>query len=202
MKHSRQHIRLISLLLMGTLVACSTIPEQAYFKRGDPEGLLDLSSEVVNFQLTSFNTLDTMVDWLNQDQPSRAELYCMDDNPLCINAQSVLEQFAVPVTFVASSDNLVSLVYERVLARDCENRFIDNNVNPYHLNHPTYGCSLAVNMVQMVSDRYQFTSPALLDHHDGERAAQVMEGVRQPNDFTPPEVDPNFESLFDVDTGS
>lgn len=183
-------------LALGSLAlgACSVVPNEAYFNRGTPESLLDVSSEVINVGLTSDRSVDEITDWINRDQPTRAELYCMDGDPICAGAQQVLEQFGVPVHYVAAADNNVALIYERVLARDCENRFINNTVNPYNFNHPTFGCSVASNMVQMVSDKRQFVSPALLDYADGRKAAQTYGRYLEP----PPETqNQNRDSLLD-----
>lgn len=189
--------------LMATLatmvVGCNVIPKEAYFDRGQPESLLDQSSEIVNFELNDYSSLDELLNWVNQDQPTRAELYCMDGDPTCIEAEQILKQFGVPSVFVSSADNMVTLVYERVLARDCENRYIENGVNPYNLSHPTFGCSNASNMVQMVTDKRQFTSPALLGLPDAERAQRVIEGYRQPYNATPPTINPDFETQFDIE---
>ena len=155
------------------VAACSQVPQEAYFNRGSPESLLDASSEVVNIALTGQDSVAELADWINQDQPSRAELVCLESDPVCKKARAVFDQFGVQVQYTAAADSSATLIYERVLARDCENRFIDNSINPYNLNYPTFGCSVAANMVQMVSDKRQFTSPALLDYHDGEKAVQA-----------------------------
>ena len=167
------------LLLSG----CSTMPPEAYFERGTPESLLDVSSEVVNLSIETEFALDELTNWINQDQPSRAELYCVESDMRCSAAQEVLDLFGVPSMYVPSGENMVSLVYERVLARDCENRYIDNSINPYNLNHPTFGCSVAVNMVQMVSDKHQFVRPSLLDYQDAVKGIQVYENYLEPPDL-------------------
>lgn len=170
---------IISAALLGS--ACSEIPKDAYFNRGDPESLLDVSSEVVNLSIGSNGSLDELSEWIHQDQPSRAELYCMDSNEQCAAAQEILDLYGVPSAYVPAADNVVSLVYERVLARDCENSYIDNRVNPYNLNHPTHGCSIAVNMVQMVSDKHQFVRPNLLDRSDAKKAVSVYNEYLNPS---------------------
>lgn len=175
------------LLVLPLLLAagCNDIPSEAYYTRGAPESLLDVSSEIVNLSIASEPALDELAEWVNRDQPTRAELYCMDGDQRCAAAQEILDLYGVPSSYVAAQDTTVTLVYERVIARDCENRYIDNSVNPYHLNHPTFGCSVAGNMVQMVSDKQQFVSPNLLDYQDGRKAVQVyrnyLEAPRTPN---------------------
>lgn len=171
---------LVLIVAVLTAAACSKVPKEAFWNRGQPESLLDVSSEVVNVSLGSPKAIDQLTDWVNQDQPSRAELYCLESSPMCAEAKGVLEQFGVPVMFVAASDNTVALVYERVLARDCENRFIDNNINPYNMNYPTFGCSVSSNIVQHVSDKQQFVSPALSDSRDAEKTVQVYRRYEEP----------------------
>ncbi len=172
--------QITTLALSLLCFSCSQIPPEAYFDRGTPESLLDVSSEVVNLSVATDGAVNELSDWLNRDQPSRAELYCMDADPRCAAAQEVLDLYGVETMYVAAADNTVSLVYERVLARDCENRFIDNHINPYHLNHPTFGCSIAANMVQMVSDKHQFVRPNLLDKPDANRAVRDYQEYLNP----------------------
>jgi hypothetical protein len=162
------------------LSACSQIPEEAYFNRGSPYSLLDASSEVVNVALVSPESVTEVVQWIDQDQPTQAELYCLDGDPVCMQTLETLEMFSVPVHYASAADNNLVLIYDRVVARDCDNRYIDNPVNPYNLNHKTYGCSTAVNMVQMIGDKRQLTSPALLDFRDGEKAVQDYETYLKP----------------------
>lgn len=181
----KKYIPLFSAALALTLGACSQIPGEAYYDRGSPYSLLDASSEVVNVSLTSPESVQEVVQWVDQDQPTQAELYCLEDDPVCVQTMEALDMFQVPVQYVSAADNSLVLIYDRVVARDCENRYINNSINPYNLNHPTYGCSLSVNMVQMVGDKRQFVSPALLDFRDGEKAAQVYEQYLSPYEVEP-----------------
>jgi hypothetical protein len=198
------HIKplLILSVTAALLASCSKIPPEAYYEHGSPESLMDTSSEVVNFDLGSGGGTSEMSNWISNDQPTRAELYCTEGAGACADAQQVLDQFSVPTTFVPSAENTVALVYERVLARDCENRYIDNSVNPYNLDHPTYGCSTASNIVQMVTDKRQITSPALSDYPSGERVQRVMEGYRKPYNDTAINLDVNLRSNTVGDIGS
>lgn len=173
-----------SLVSMALLLgACNVIPPQEYYDRGSPYSLLDTSSEVVNVSLVSEDSVNEVVQWVDQDQPSQADLACMEGEPVCAKTLETLESFRVPVNFTSSPDNTLTLVYDRVVARDCENRYIDNSINPYNLNHRTFGCSTAVNMVQMVGDKRQFTNPPIMDFRDGERAAQDYNSYLRPYDL-------------------
>ena len=171
---------LLATSFLTLFTACSQIPLEAHTNRGNPENLLDQSTEVVNIPLTSPGAVAEITDWVNQDQPTRAELTCMETDKVCADVQQVLEQFGVPVQFTAAADSNASLVYERVLARDCQNRFVDNSINPYNLNHPTFGCSVSSNTLQMVSDKQQFTHPALLDYSDAVKPLQAYDKYAQP----------------------
>lgn len=166
-------MKYILLLMPVFLVACSKLPPEAHFARGAPESLLDVSSEVVNLSVGSEASVDELAEWIQQDQPTRAELYCPESSDQCVAAQEALDLYGVPTLYVASVENVASLVYERVLARDCENRYIDNHINPYNLNHPTLGCSVAANMVQMVSDKHQFVRPNLMEPAESYKAVQT-----------------------------
>jgi hypothetical protein len=161
-------------LLSGCVVlaACSTIPNEAYFNRGTPESLLDRSSEVVSLPVKTSLQVNELSSWVNRDQPTRAELYCNASNPQCQDAKETLSLFGVPTTTVPSVQSTVTLVYERTLARDCEQRYIDNRINPYNLNHPTFGCATAANMVQQISDKQQILNPHMMDNHDASKAVQ------------------------------
>lgn len=175
------------LIAAVSLSACAIIPPEAYTNRGDPEALLDVSSEVVNLDITSQSSVDELSAWLNEDAPSRAELYCAADSAFCQQAEEMMGLYGVPYQQVPSSEMSVALVYERVLARDCVNRYVDNPINPYHLNHPAFGCSLAANMVQHVTDKRQFVRPNLLDGGDAKKAVQAYQNYSKRTEVKQPE---------------
>jgi hypothetical protein len=202
MKKNRLVTTSFIALFATSIAACNVIPHQAYYDRGSAESLLDQSSEIVNFELQDYNSVDELLNWVNQDQPTRAEIYCADNDPICLEAEQVLQQFGVASVYVPSADSRITLVYDRVLARDCENRYVENGINPYNQNHPTFGCSIASNAVQMVTDKRQFTSPALLGAPDAERIERVMDGYRLPYDVKAPEINSNFENQLDIQTNS
>jgi hypothetical protein len=174
-----------SCVLALALTACSQIPKEAYFNRGEPESLLDVNSEVVNLKIESPSSVREITHWINQDQPTRAELNCPESEKNCKKVKNILHQFGVPVKYSSTSQNNVVLVYERIQARDCQNRYIDNMVNPYNLNHPSFGCSISVNSVQMVSDKHQFTNPPLMDSSEAIKGVQAVEDYHMPSAYTP-----------------
>ncbi|MCI5049339.1 MAG: CpaD family pilus assembly lipoprotein [Rickettsiales bacterium] len=176
-----KHLILAPALLI--LAACSSdVPTSAYYNRGAPESLLDVSAEVVNLSVESEVALDEMADWIQHDQPTRAELYCPEADERCSAAQEVLDLYGVATLYVPSLDSVVSLVYERVLARDCENRYIDRIGNGSNLNHPSFGCSNAANIVQMVSDKHQFVRPNLMDPVSSYKAVKAYQKYLEPTE--------------------
>jgi hypothetical protein len=185
---------LILLCAALAISACDKIPDAAYHPRGTPESLLDASTERVSIQLSDRSSLQELSYWLDQEQPTRAELQCVDGDLLCSAASGTLAQFNVPTTR-APGNNSVHLVYERVVARDCDNRFIDAVHNPYNLNHPTFGCSLAANIVQHATDKRQFTSPALLPNMDGRRVYHVQRAAAQGNTYAPRNINTDFQPI-------
>jgi len=186
---------LITASLIAALAACSQIPKEAYYNRGQPESLLDNSSEVVNVSIHSPASIDEITTVINKDQPTRAELKCSEGDGLCSETQSVLHQFGVPVRYTPSSESTVALIYERLQARDCENRYIDNMINPYNLNHPTFGCTMAVNIVQQVTDKRTFVNPPLMDAANAGTAVQNAGFAAMPATFVAPKADTNFQDI-------
>lgn len=171
-------ISILTASLLLVLSACSQIPDGAHMSRGTPESLLDVSSEVVNLDVRSEQSVDELATWIERDQPTRAEIYCQDGNPLCQQTLDIMDLYGVPYQFVGSPEHVATLIYERVLARDCENRYIDNPINPYHLNHPSFGCSIAANIVQMSTDKQQLVRPNLLDLPDARKQMQAIQNYR------------------------
>jgi hypothetical protein len=171
---------LICALLAGMMLsACHEIPTAAWRNRTGPEALLDVSTELVHLDLASMEGIDQLIQWMNDDQPTRLELHCEPDSNACYQAESVAQQFAVPYDVFEGDAPRATLVYERVVARDCDNRYIDNPINPYNLPHPTFGCSMASNALQMVSDKRQLVSPALMDYQDAHKGAQAVRNYNQ-----------------------
>ena len=173
----------ISYLLLGlmALSACQPKPsDSAYYNRGGPESLLDVSSEVVNLSVADPAALQELSTWIKQDQPTRAELYCNDGDARCTQARKVLDLHGVPTMTVPSGEYNVALVYERILARDCKQRFVDNSKNQWNTSHPAFGCSVAANMVQHVSDKQQFIAPNLTDVPRAVGAVQAYDRAMTP----------------------
>lgn len=187
----------LALACLLALAACHEPNDSAFFNRGGPESLLDVSSEVVNLSVAGPNELEELSNWIDGDQPTRAELYCMEGDIRCNEARQVLDLQGVPTMVVPSGDNTVALVYERILARDCSQRFVDNSSNPYNTAYDSFGCSVAANMVQHVSDKQQFISPNLTDVPRAEGAVQAYERA-----YTPRRAAPEAYSVQDSLTNS
>lgn len=158
-------------LCLATLSACGPVPsDSAYASRGGPESLIDVSSEVVNLGVSGPGELNELSNWIARDQPTRAELYCSAGEPRCTEAQKVLDLHGVPSMLVPSPNYSVTLVYERILARDCNPSYLDDSKNYYEAPHAAFGCAVSANMVQHVSDKQQFVSPNLSDDPLARRA--------------------------------
>jgi hypothetical protein len=174
----KQFLWTISCIL---LVACNNqIPTAAYQTRGQPESLLDISTEVINLSVESGQSLDQLIEWLNEDQPTRAELYCDMNDDICMQAKDIMDHFGIVYHAYADTQYRVTLLYDRVLARDCDSRHIANPHNPYNFNHPTFGCSIAANSVQMVSDKQQIAAPKLSDFQDAAKMEQPVKAYYVP----------------------
>ena len=163
---------LITVTLVSlALASCTVIKKEAYFNRGQPESLLDVSNEEVAIDLNRRDGFPKLNEAISKQSPSNAYLVC-SNSMICSRAEAVLNKAGVRYNKVSGVANSVSLSFTNIVARDCENRFISNHINPYNLNHPTFGCSMAVNQVQMVSDKRQFTDPLVLGPYDGKKAVQ------------------------------
>lgn len=192
---SRTHFLMLSALVV--LGACS--PRQdTTFSRGAPESLIDVSSEVVNLSVRNAHEIDELSQWVNHDQPTRAELYCAEGSSLCTETRQALELFGVPTMLVPSAANTVTLIYERVLARDCQQRFVDNLNNYTNENHPAFGCSIAANMVQQISNKQQIVSPNVGDYRDAQSAINYYNRYQSPPPATPPDLSLRNSTLNQV----
>lgn len=169
------------------LTACGPVPpDSAYLNRGGPESLLDVSSEVVTLGTASDHELDELAKWIERDHPTRAELNCAPGDKRCDEAEKILELEGVPIVTGNSVDRSVTLVYERILARDCDQRFKDNRANFYNTNHPAFGCSVAANIVQHVTNKQEFISPNLSDDPSAKRAVTDMHRAYTPREVVKP----------------
>lgn len=150
----------------------AALPPEAYNNHSDPESLIDVSSEVVSISLETPKAGEEILGWLKHEQPVRAELSCEKAGGTCRQALKLLNQFGVKYAEkTGGQENNLDLMYERVVARDCDHRYTDNHINPHGLNYSAFGCSVKANMVQSVTQKRQFVDPALMDYADGEKAA-------------------------------
>lgn len=172
------------LALSLTLVAAcgKEPPYSAYYNRGGPEALLDVSSEVVNLSVASRTDRKDLSAWIEKDQPTRAELNCAVNNKICAEAEKILDLHGVPVSRGNGADQTVTLIYQRILARDCSQRYIDNTPNHYNAHHSAFGCSISANMVQQVTDKQEFVAPNLSDEPSAVGAINALRNANTPRD--------------------
>jgi hypothetical protein len=162
------------------LNACAnTTPPSAYQTLTDPEALMMMASDMVTIDLGNKNYTERLGDALTVNPPNRAILNCKSTTVACKKAKTILSKNKISTESTDNGNN-VTLVYDRVAARDCTNRYIDNSQNPNNLNYAAFGCSISANIAQMVSDKKQITNPNLLDYQDGEKAASTYSNYVNP----------------------
>jgi hypothetical protein len=166
--------------LVALLGACTQPPNSAYLDRGHPQSLLDVSSEVVSLSVAGKTDLDALSTWIAKDQPTRAELFCEEATPDCKSAKKILEAANVGVEVNPSPNNTVTLVYERILARDCSARYNDGYHSQYNAYTTSFGCAVSANMVQQVSDKRDFINPNLSDDPSARGAVSAYQRAYAP----------------------
>jgi len=188
MKKSFYKIGLFSCVL----VASGCVSDQSKIRQnvGVPEALIDTSSEVVTVKLTSKESLSKLSGLISRDVPARAELRCSLGSVKCSQAKAIFVSKSIPVSIGNQKENGVAIFYDRTIVRDCDPHYVDNMHDGIGAvtNHPAFGCATASNIVQMVSDRKQFTSPSLMDLPDAEK------GVQTYNSYLKPPVPPSDSS--------
>jgi type IV pilus biogenesis protein CpaD/CtpE len=68
-----------------------------------------------------------------------------------------------------------------MVVRDCNPHYIDNMSGSRSYNHSAFGCSVASNTIKMVSNKKQFTNPALMDFPDAEKYNQSYSDYLKPS---------------------
>jgi len=169
-------------------------PNEAYRNVGDPKRLLDQTAEQLTIRLESKEDIADLEAMIRRDPPSKVMLGCDESKPLCRQLVKILSARSVSFEFTANADEKVTLVYDRIQARDCDSRYIDNTQNADNLNHPALGCATVANTIQMIGDRRQLTNPSLMDLPDASKAVQSYRRSQQP---TKPS-DANDDSLIET----
>lgn len=178
---------LVAVSAVLVLAACGVRPpDSAYQTRGGPEALLDVSSEVVSLGTGSALDIKELEAWIARDQPSRAELNCTAADKYCRDAQRILEKASVPLAFGANAGPSVTLVYTRIVARDCNPRYVDNSLDFYNRNHPAFGCAISANMVQHVTNKQEFINPSLSDDPSAVRGVNDLKRAYAPRPVVAP----------------
>lgn len=170
---------LISCMLLGGCQSSGIHSQSAdmgplTYAQVTPESLLDVSEERVTVSLHDRSSVSDMKDWIERDLPSRAEVFCGNTSN-CKAAQKILASFSVPYEEPQDASNgqyepAIVLYYDRVLARDCQ--------CGYELHHghkvPVVGCATSANIIQMVTDRQQFTEPAMMGTTSSAHSAKAI----------------------------
>ncbi len=144
----------VSLFVSLLLSACSSrLPA-----RVSTESLISASAEKVSFALVNSDSINSISSWIADDKPTNAEISCINADMICLEAQHALKQSSVPFKMAETPNgsDSVTLMYERVTARNCSTR--------------GFGCAVSANSVQMVPGLTQFTSPKVSGFASGEGA--------------------------------
>lgn len=177
----KQSLVKYSFLVCLTFVsACASyVPESR--DAGSPEALLDVSSEAETLSLKGKKSLNKLKEVVSNDRPDGVELQCSAKSKNCKKAKKMFEKQYIPVEVKNSKENKAVLHYERAIARDCDQRYVDNMSGSRSLNHSAFGCSVASNMVQMISNKKQLTNPNLSDLPDAEKYSQSYRDYLKPS---------------------
>ena len=168
---------LLLLASVALLQACTTYKSQGVIT---PESLIDRSSERVTFSLAAPSAKQDITEWLMKDVPSRVELECSGTDSVCGAITKELDHRAIPVQMgAAAGQPKAVLIYDRFVARACDNQFKDNSFNPYNHNQPALGCSVSSNVVQSVADSAQFINPPMMDNSSANQAVRAVRKLQQ-----------------------
>ncbi len=174
------------VLSMLLVASCGKPPADAAFNNRGPESLLDVSSEVVTLSANSKSELSDLSAWIEKDHPTRAELNCAVADKRCDDARKLLDLNGVPVSAGNGADHTVTLVYERILARDCDQRLVINRPNYHNAPSTNFGCAVSANIVQHVTDKQEFINPNLSDDPRANRAVMDYHRAYTPRAIVQP----------------
>lgn len=176
-----KHITLFLGCILGLVAACSPLPAKHYRSPGQPESLLDKTSEKVSFGLKTKTFEKDLTSWLDKDQPTRAMVACNDTTQGCKQSKRILKSFNVPFESVAPTKQgeAVTLIYDRLNTRKCQNQFISNHHNFRNTNHPSFGCSVSTNSLLMINEVEQLVNPPLSGMQDAEKAVNKIDHYRK-----------------------
>jgi len=144
--------KLLVLLVSISLFSC--VQNE---KRVSVESLITSSAENASFPIQNQSSVREVKNWVNDDKPTRAIINCGSNKFLCKDVEEHFTANSIDFDIVQSSSSAssVSLLYNRTNAKNCISGF---------------GCDNSANIIQMVTDRSDFVSPSLTDHHDATKA--------------------------------
>lgn len=152
-----------SILLI--VASCASNGSSVYVKT---ESLVSASSEKVSFPITDSSSVDAIADWIHEgdNKPSSAEISCLEKDTSCLVVKRILKKSKITYTVVPSKSEdakigNITIMYNKILARDCETA--------------DFGCSTSINSLRMVTNREQFTKPAISDFQDAASAVRAVD---------------------------
>ena len=126
------------------------------------EPLISPSYERVAFSVSDEESLNSLLNWAEDDKPSEAVMSCSISQPLCKIASKQLKKIGVKIIKDNADNDSITLIYSRINARNCSREI--------------FGCATSANTLQMVSDYKQFVSPELSDPQSADKAVRAYEG--------------------------
>jgi hypothetical protein len=134
--------------------------QQSFVK---PEALIDISSERVSFSLKDKKSVEEALDWMYKNRPSKVEISC-SNSKICGELHNAIKTAKVPHKHLDKNAEIVVFIYNKVVAKDC-----DKSANGRYV----FGCSVASNMVNMISDYKQIIDPPLSGDASAGRLAKI-----------------------------
>lgn len=154
-----------ALLLCSILLVVSSCANNGSESVVRTETLVSASSEKVSFPVADAASVKDIENWISNgdNRPSNAQVSCLAKNPACMSLRALLKKQKIAVTevpFNHENGSTVSIIYNRILARSC----------PIE----SFGCSTSLNSLRMVTNREQFTKPAMSDYQDAASAVKAV----------------------------
>lgn len=149
------------IILLLILSACAHRQATSVIR---PELLISSSDEKISFPISDAASVSAIDKWIgSEESPSEATIACNKSTKSCKNVKEILKKYKVTYTEQApgfEGASSLTIIYNHVIARDCQ--------------ASGFGCATSINSIKMVTNRKQFTKPALCDPQDAARAVRAL----------------------------